>query len=119
MSRPTPLHPEPPPDLAAGEYAVLDLPDGWPVASLVCFVAALGARFFTGVLPDGLFGLRRPVLTAFAVPAIAAVGLVCGLIGLRSRRGRAGMARIGLLLNGAVIALSALALWAFFYILPD
>lgn len=118
MPQPTRLQPEPPPDLAGGEYAVLDLPDGWPVASLICFVAALGARFFTGALPDGLFGLRGPVLTAFAVPAIAALGLALGLIGLKSRRGR-GMARIGLLLNGAVIALSALALWAFFYILPD
>jgi hypothetical protein len=113
------LDDEPPP-FADGEYSAIEVPDAWHVLSLVCFVAALGARFLVGLLPSmrGTGPYFRPMMTAMAVPTFAAVGLLFGLVGLRSARTR-GAAKIGILLNLIVLALSGLALFAFYKILPD
>ena len=87
--------------------------------SLACFLAALGARFVAALMPAYLRGyLYRPVLTAFLVPAFAGLGVLLGLVALRSPKTR-GAAKVALALNGIVLALSAVALGAFFYILPD
>lgn len=105
------------PDPFGGEYSVISLPDAWHVLSLVCFVAAMGARFLIALLPQGRGFFYRPVLTAFSVPVIAGIGLLFGLLALRRPETR-GTARIALALNGIVLGLSALALAAFFYIMP-
>lgn len=108
------------PDPFGGEYAAVSTPDAWHVLSLLCFLAALGARFLAGLVPGGLRGyfFYRPVLAAFLVPAFAVAGILFGLLGLRKPETR-GAARLALALNGIVLFLSALALAAFFYILPD
>jgi hypothetical protein len=100
-----------------GEYSVLQMPDAWHVVSLIFFVAALGARFLVAFLPSGRGIFYRPILTAFSVPVLATCGLLFGLIGLRRPETR-GVARIAVLLNLIVLGLSALAIAAFYAILP-
>lgn len=107
------------PDHPEGEYGAIKIPDAWHVLSLLCFLAALGARFLIALMPGDLRGaFYRPVLTAYSVPVLAAIGVVFGLLGLRNPEGR-GTARVALFLNAVVLALGVLALVAFFYILPD
>lgn len=108
------------PEPLAGEYGTVTLPHSWHVLSLVFFAAALGARFLTALVPRELIAgiIWRPVLTAFSVPLLAGIGLLCALIGLRRPEGR-GAAKIALFLNATVLALSGLALWAFFKIMPE
>lgn len=98
-----------------GEYAALDAPDAWHVASLACFAAALGARFLVRLLPVAPF--PRTLMPGLAVLLFASIGLLCGWLGMRSPRGR-GMAKIGLFLNATALVLGLLATAAFFYILP-
>lgn len=107
------------PEPFGGEYGTITLPHAWHVLSLVFFVAALGARFLTALVPREVLAgvIWRPVLTAFSVPLLAGIGLLFALIGLRNPEGR-GAAKVALLLNAIVLLLSGLALWAFFYILP-
>lgn len=107
------------PDPLGGEYGTITLPHAWHVLSLVFFAAALGARFLTALVPRELIAglIWRPILTAFAVPLLAAFGLLFALIGLRRPEGR-GAAKIALFLNATVLLLSGLALWAFFRIMP-
>jgi len=108
------------PDPFGGEYAAVSTPDAWHVLSLLCFLAALGARFLAALMPGNPRGyfFYRPMLTAFLVPAFAVVGILFGLLGLRKPETRSA-ARLALALNGVVLFLSALAIGAFFYILPD
>ncbi len=108
------------PDPFGGEYGTITLPHSWHVLSLVFFGASLGARFLTSLIPRELLVgvIWRPVLTAFAVPLLAGLGVLFALPGLRHPEGR-GAAKIALFLNGTVLVLSGLALWAFFRILPD
>lgn len=109
---------EDPPPFDQGEYAVLRVPDAWHVLSLVFFLAALGSRYLVRFLPSGRGYLYRPVLAAFLVPLLAGIGLLLGLVGLR-RPATRGVARVAVFLNAVVLVLSALALAAFFYIMPD
>lgn len=108
-------------DPFGGEYAALDLPDRWPLVSLALFLAALAARYLVKLVPAAYLAylpVPRAVATALAVPALAALGLLAGLIGARTSPG-SGIARTGIFLNAVVLALSGLAIWAFFRILPD
>jgi hypothetical protein len=114
MSAPGPDDPLP---YDEGEYSVLQMPDAWHVLSLAFFAAALGARFLVAFLPSGRGLFYRPILTAFSVPVLATVGLLFGLVGLR-RPATRGVARIAVLLNLIVLGLSAVAIAAFYYILP-
>jgi hypothetical protein len=109
--------PDDPPPVDDGEYAVLQVPDVWHVISLVFFAAALGARFLVALLPSGRGVFYRPVLTAFSVPVLAAIGLLFGLAGLRRPSSRS-VARVAVLLNLIVLGLSAVAIAVFYYILP-
>jgi hypothetical protein len=108
------------PEPSAGEYGTLSLPHAWHVVSLLFFLAALCARFLTAMVPRELIRgiIYRPVLTAMAVPLLAAIGVLCALVGLRNPEAR-GASRVALLLNGIVLVLSVLALGAYFYIMPD
>jgi hypothetical protein len=112
------LGPDDLPPFDDGEYSVLRFPDAWHVVSLAFFAAALGARFLVAFLPSGRGIFYRPVLTAFAVPLLAGIGLLFGLVGLRRPVSRS-MARVAVLLNVIVLGLSALAIATFYYILPD
>lgn len=108
-------------DALDGAYGLVGSPGGFHVLSLVFFVAALGARFITPLLPRDLVRAMfrfRPMATAFLVPAFAALGVLCALVALRKPETRA-TAKIALGLNVVVLLLSGLALWAFFRILPD
>jgi hypothetical protein len=111
------VEPRPLPHYTEGEYGTLDLPDAWHVASLACFAASLGARFLVRLLPAGHTFFGRVFLPVLAVFALAGLGLMFGLLGLRKPRGR-GLARAGVFLNAAVLALGALAVALYFYILP-
>jgi hypothetical protein len=109
---------DPSPELSDGEYGVVRIPDAWHVASLACFVAALGARFLVGLIPR-TWGLpfSRLVLPGLAVLVFAGLGIGFGLIGLRGARGRE-TARVAIFLNAIVLVLALLATAAFFSILP-
>lgn len=111
-------HPDDPPPFDEGEYAVLQVPDAWHVLSLAFFIAALGARYLVQFLPQGRGFFYRPVLTAFSVPVLAGLGLLLGLVGLRNPSTR-GVARVAVFLNLIVLVLSALAIAAFYRIMPD
>jgi hypothetical protein len=110
--------PSPDTSFSEGEYGVIRIPDAWHIASLACFVAALGARFVVGLIPRAWsLPLPRLLLPGLAVLVLASLGIGFGLIGLRSPRGRE-TARIAIFLNAAVFVLALLAAMAFFYILP-
>lgn len=111
-------HPDDPPPFDEGEYAVLQVPDAWHVLSLVFFIASLGARFVVRFLPMWRGIYYRPVLTALLVPALSSIGLLFGLVALRNPATR-GVARVAVFLNLIVLVLSALALAAFYWIMPD
>jgi hypothetical protein len=103
-----------------GEYAPIEVRGrafGW--LSLVFFVTSLFARFLVAALaPADLGFFRKAFLTSMSVPILAAIGLLCGLIG--SRLGtQQGIARAGLWLNLVVLVLSGLAIAAFYSIMPD
>lgn len=105
------------PDVTSGEYGVVRIPDAWHVLSLLCFLAALGARFLTSLIPREVSPMfYRPVLTAYLIPVLAAVGLLFGLLGLRNPQGRS-TARVALFLNGVVLVLGCLGIAAFYWIL--
>lgn len=111
---------DPSPDLSVsdGEYGVVRIPDAWHVASLACFVAALGARFVVGLIPRAWsLPISRLLLPGLAVLVLASLGIAFGLLGLRSSRGRE-TARVAIFLNASVLVLALLAAAAFFYILP-
>lgn len=101
-----------------GEYAPLEMPAGGHVASLVCFVAALGSRFLVSALLPARWpnSWTRPLLPGVVVLFFSLLGLLFGLIGLRSTRGR-GVARVGVFLNSIVLGLTLLAAFAFYTIL--
>jgi hypothetical protein len=106
------------PETGDGEYGVIRIPDAWHVLSLLCFLAALGARFLIALIPAEVHTfLYRPILTAFTVPAIALVGVFCGLLGLRNPAGRS-TARVALFFNGVVVVIGGLAIAAFYWIMP-
>ena len=106
----------PPPD---DEYATVQVGGGLGVLSLLFFVLSLGSRFLVELLPrDWRPFPWRILLPALGVPVLAGIGLVFGLLGLRTQRGR-GFAKVGVFLNAVAIALSVLAILAFFWILPD
>jgi hypothetical protein len=92
------------------------MPAAWYVASLACFAASLGARFLVKLLPFGSLFFGRAFLSALAVPVLAALGLLFGLLGLRNPEGR-GIARIGVFLNATVLVLGALGIAWFYRIL--
>jgi hypothetical protein len=107
------------PDSPDGEYGVIRIPDAWHVLSLLCFLAALGARFLIALIPAEVHTfLYRPILTAVTVPAFALVGVCCGLLGLRNPAGRS-TARVALFLNGVVLVIGGLAIAAFYWIMPQ
>jgi len=106
------------PDAGDGEYGVIRIPDAWHILSLLCFLAALGARFLIALIPAEVKPLfYRPLLTALAVPAIALVGVLFGLLGLRNPAGRS-TARVALFLNCVVLVIGLLAIAVFYWIMP-
>jgi hypothetical protein len=110
---------EPGSDPFGGEYGAVTAPGGFHVLSLLCFLAALGARFITPLFPDDLRRmLSRPILTALLVLGFSALGVLLGLIALRRPETR-GTARIALGLNLIVLLLSGVAVWFVFRIMPD
>jgi hypothetical protein len=110
------VEPRPLPHYTEGEYGTLDMPAAWHVASLACFAASLGARFLVKLLPVGSIYFGRVFLPGFAVFALATLGLLFGLLGLRRPQGR-GIAKIGVFLNATVLVLGTLAVAVFFRIL--
>jgi hypothetical protein len=112
------MEPRPLRHYVEGEYATLDLPVGWHVASLLCFAAALGSRLLVVLLLPARWpsSWMRPLLPGLAGLLFAVLGLAFGLLGLRNARGRS-LARVGVFLNSIVLVLSLLAALAFFVIL--
>jgi uncharacterized membrane protein YjjB (DUF3815 family) len=108
---------DPSPDDFEGEYGAVRLPDSWHVLSLACFAGALGSRFLAPLLTRWWqVPFYRTLLPGVLTLGLAALGLVLGLIGLRSPQGR-GTARIAVFLNGIVLALGLLAAVVFLRIL--
>ena len=107
----------PPPEY---EYAVVQAGGGCGLVSLAFFGLALGSRFLVDLVPDEWFPSRwwRLLAPGIAVPLLAGIGLLAGLGGLRSERARS-FSRVGVFLNIVALALSLLAIAAFFWILPD
>lgn len=97
-------------------YQPVEAPEVWPLAGLLFFALALVSKPLVRLLPVELrpypFGVLLPVAVSLGS---ALVGLVCSWIGLKRRPGGA-LARAGLLFNGAVLALSALAVAALIWI---
>jgi hypothetical protein len=99
-------------------YAPLEAPDIVPLLSFVCFSASLAARPIARLLP---LGFRRypygVVLPAAIAAGLALLGFLLALWAARRGRDRRGLARIGIFLNGVVLALTALAILGIFLIL--
>ena len=103
-----------PPDEA---YAPLEGPDVVPLLSFFCFSVSLASRPIARLLP---LQLPRPwgVLAPVALAALfALIGLLLALWSSRRGKGRRGLAKVGLFLNGVVLALTGLAVLAIVFIL--
>ncbi len=106
-------------DSRAGDdgYAPVETVEAWPVLSLLCFAASLGARLLSRLVPREFrpypWGVVLPVGIA---ASLALLGILFALAGLARQRGR-GLARIALLLNAIVLVLTVLAALAMVYIL--
>lgn len=109
---PTPIYPD-------GEYGEIRLGDSWKnVASLLCFVAALGSRYLLSGIPRELLPLSRTMMTIPATLLLAFVGIALGMAGLRSS-GSGGLAKLGVFLNATVFGLACLAFVFLAYMAPD
>lgn len=101
---------------AEDAYSPVEAPEIWPLAGLLFFALSLASKPLVRLLPADLrpypFGVLLPVAVSLGA---ALLGLACSWIGLR--RGRASaLARVGLLVNGAVLGLAALAVLALVWI---
>ena len=97
---------DPPPIDQTSEYASLTLGSGWGVMSLLFFFFAIGARQLVRWLPPQLQGSSlMPPVAVLAVPPLALIGLVFGLMGLRRGKRRT-LSLLGATLNGIVMILS-------------
>lgn len=100
----------------AGEYATITLRSVWGSVSLLLFVAAVGARQLVRLLPAHLQGWHiMPPLAVLAVPPLAVLGLVAGLVGLRRERRRT-LAAVGTLLNAIVLVATLVFLAGFWWV---
>lgn len=98
-------------------YSEVETTEIWPVLSLVCFAGALGAKLLTRLVPRHFRPYPWGVLLPVAIAAgLALLGLLFAVIGLARSRGR-GLARVALLVNAIVLALTALAAFGMAYIL--
>lgn len=94
-----------------GEYEVVTLQAAWGVVSLLCGLGALLSRPLVRLLPA--LGWQPsnpwiwPLLIAVTPVGFGLIGLILGLIGLRRSAGTV-TARLGVLVNGAVVGLTAL-----------
>lgn len=97
-------------------YQPVEAPEIWPLAGLLFFALALVSKPLVRLLPAELRPYPLGVLLPVGVSLGAALlGLACSWIGVRRGRGGA-LARAGVLFNGAVLALSALAVAALIWI---
>lgn len=107
---------DPPPIDDTSEYASLTLGSGWGISSMFFFVCAIGARQLVSWLPFNLQGWSStPPMAVLAVPPLALVGLILGLVGLRRRKRRT-LALLGATLNGIVLILAVALLAGFWWI---
>lgn len=103
-------------DAYGDAYDVVTVRLSWGLISIGFFLFTLPTRYFVRHLPwwrpDNLW--MAPLLSALAVPALATLGLLCGLFGLRGRS--PSTARIGIFLNVVALGVSLLIFAAFVYI---
>lgn len=101
---------------STGEYATIGLRSVWGSLSLLVFVAAVAARQLVRLLPSHLQGWgTMPPLAVTAVPPLALLGLLLGVVGLRRERRRT-LALMGVLLNGIVLVATLLFLAGFWWV---
>lgn len=90
-------------------YAPLEAPDILPLLSWLCFAGALVSRPLARLLPREWrvypYGVMMPIAVA---AGLSLLGLLLAAWATRRAR-RRGLARIGLFLNGVVLALTTLA----------
>ena len=88
----------------------------WGIASLLFFIAAITARQLVRLLPSHLQGWNiLPPAAVLAVPPLALIGLLLGLVGMR-RRSRRTLALLGAALNGIVLVLAIALLVGFWWV---
>jgi len=110
---------DPTPPSPDGEYGEIRFGDSWKnVASLLCFVAALGSRYLVQGIPRELLPMSRTVMAIPVALMLGGLGIVLGMAGLRHSRS-AGLAKLGLFLNATVFGLACLAALFLFYMVPD
>lgn len=108
---------EDPPALdESSEYAAVTLGSVWGIASLLLFVCAISTRQLVRFLPPHQQGWNLlPPVAVLAVPPLALIGLVLGLVGLRRSRRRT-LALLGAALNGVVLLLAIALLVGFWWV---
>ena len=108
------MRPDPPDDA----YAPLEAPDVVPLLSFLCFSASLAARPIARVLLPAVWRSPWRVIAPVAIAAsLALIGLLLALWSSRRAKGRRGLAKVGLFLNGVVLGLTGLAVLAIVFIL--
>lgn len=97
-------------------YSPVEGPEVWPLLGLLFFAASVLSKPLVSLLPRDLrpypFGVLLPVAVSLVA---AATGLLCAWAGWRRSRTSA-LARIALLTNGAVVALTLLVTLALAWI---
>lgn len=107
-----------PSELTDEAYAPLEAPDVLPLLSFVLFSASLAARPIARLLPPELRRYPWGVIAPAAIAIVLAlIGFLLALWSLRRGRNRKGLAKVGLFLNGTVLALTGLAILGIFLIL--
>ena len=90
-------------------FEVVALSEYLGMISLILFLAAIGTRQLVGLLPYRLQGYHMmPPLAVLMVPVVSGIGVLFALFG----RHHGGAARIGLVANTCVLALSLLLVLA-------
>ncbi len=101
------------------EYEVVPLRLSWGGLSLSLFLLTLPAPYLLRLQPWRPAQLWMwPLVPVVTIGALSLLGLVCGLLGLRYSAGK-GTAKMGLLLNGAVVGcilLVILGMFTIFYL---
>jgi hypothetical protein len=84
--------------------------------SLACFTASMAASRLVSLLPAHLQGrTMMPPLVIRIIPAITLAGILLGLIGLKRERQRT-LSRLGIALNGIVLALVTAFMIGFWWV---
>ncbi len=103
--------------MAEEDYEVIALRISWPMVSIGCFLLTLPAKYLLGFLPWRPQPIWLwPLVPPLVIFGLSILGFVVGWIGFRYSE-RQGLAKVGMFLNGVVLAIVVLMILLWLYII--